>query len=219
MAGQLPKRRTASGTMSRHRLRDFEVAVMGEAATSRQICLQLVAFGVTRLRLFAGGRVRASEFSLGGYRADDIGRLKADAVGDACHQANPQLDFLGISGSDAVRHTASEIVFCCAVSAIERCRLWNQVKSSCQLWLDVQSSDNTPRIVAAYNDATQHGYHDLLAASSGKKRSSVRTAPFCISAMAASLAVYQFTQWLKGLPVPFQLSLDLNSELLRVGRE
>ena len=120
MAGAPPNRSRGKSLTIFRQVRDFKAVVIGASAIGRQLALQLVALGVSHLRVFDARVVTATDVRAGGYRADDIGRPRVDAVGDVCHQTNPRLDFVGIPRRIAAQDVNCEIVFCCAPSMAEK---------------------------------------------------------------------------------------------------
>ncbi|MBL9091594.1 MAG: ThiF family adenylyltransferase [Planctomycetaceae bacterium] len=200
--------------MTTRSLHDRRVAVIGATSIGRQVCLQLAALSVKSVRLVGSGIVTTQDVDSGGYRSADIGLPKVDAVGDACHQANPQLDFVDVSARASLPSADCEIVFCCASSALERRRAWAQLKSFCRLWIDAQAHTDIAQFLIAYDQATKHRYQSLFDDRWVYIKAGRRAPLVPVSAVAAGVAVYQFVSWTQGLELPAMLKLDLRSAKL-----
>jgi len=166
------------------------------------------------VRLVGSGIVTAQDVYSGGFRTADIGLSKVDAVGDACHQTNPQLDFMDVSARTSLSGADCEIVFCCTSSAQERRRAWALLQSFCRLWIDAQADSDIAQFLIAYDDATKHLYQSLLGGRWAQIKAGRRTPLVPVSAVAAGIAVYQFDRWMQGMEIPATLKLDLRSASL-----
>lgn len=199
-------------------LQDKSATVVGAGAVGRQIAIQLVALGISQLRVFDPGIVEARNLLLGGFRADDVGRPKVDAVGDLCHQTNPLLDFTGIQARFSTRQAVDTAVFCCVDTFAERRRVWRAVETRCPFWADVHVVGELARVFIAHDEPSRRRYGATLEKLSETHAVKNAHAPVLIStsAVAASLAVYQFVRYVDGLPLYQDVSFDLAAGQLHI---
>ncbi|WP_062197632.1 HesA/MoeB/ThiF family protein [Massilibacterium senegalense] len=81
-----------SATQFQQRLHDAKVVILGLGGIGSWIAYSLVQSGVRQLTLVDGDRVEESNLTRqAGYRVQDIGRLKVDALADFLQQINPTI--------------------------------------------------------------------------------------------------------------------------------
>lgn len=186
------------------RIREEWVTVIG---AGRQVALQLVALGIPKLSVIDPALVEPRHVTSQGYRADDVGKPKVDCIGDVCHQAEPRLDYTGVQDAFRPAMAVGSCVFCCVDSFTARKLIWLSVERRCQLWIDVRLESEAFRVFSAEDESSKRRYAATLAARAAKRRKA-SSSSICIAGLAASLAVYQFTRYLRDLPLQHDVTFD-----------
>lgn len=200
-----------SAASSAARLRKQPVVVIGAGGVGRQLALQLVALGITKLTVIDPAPVQKRHVRSAGYLADDIGMPKVDAVGSLCHQTNPQLDFTGINDRVRPHHSLGDAVFCCIDSLPARKAIWRFAASS-GFWADVRLDGETIQVLTVVDEPTRQAYTASLAVA---RQAKSITLPICLATIGASLAAGQFLRHLRGKPSR-NVRLDLAGGLYAV---
>lgn len=86
----------------------------------------------------------------------------------------------------------------------------------CRLWTDVQAINEEAHVLVVNDVESRTRYEAQLKARSSRKRSRQFDPPIYLAAAAASLAVYQLTNWTRGNPASYESTLDLASTSLPV---
>jgi hypothetical protein len=74
------------------RWHELSASILGLGAIGRLIALQLASLNVRRLQLIDSRVVTQLRQRLDGFDHEDVGRRRADAVAQSCHQINPNLE-------------------------------------------------------------------------------------------------------------------------------
>lgn len=208
MAVRPPRQRPFLQPITLARIRAENVTIFGAGGAGRQLALQLVSLGITKITVVDPTRVIRRHLASEGYRADDVGRPKVDCLGDVCHQAQPLLDYAGLPVPYRTGDAFGTSVFCCASSMSERKQVWSKVQGTCRFLCDVRLDGETLRILTASDESSRRRFATTLAREAAKVR---RTSPSLISTagLAASLAVHQFTHYLRDLPLQHETTLNV----------
>lgn len=214
MAAQPPRQQPFLQPITLTRVRAEHVTILGAGGAGRQLALQLVSLGITKLTVVDPSRVMRRYIPFEGYRADDVGLPKVDCIGDICHQAQPSLDYAGLQVAYRTVDVVGTSVFCCASNWPERKQLWSKVQGTCRFLCDVRLDGETLRILTATDESSRHRFATTLAREAAKVG---HASPSLISTagLAASLAVHQFTRYLRGLRL--QRETMLNFATGRIG--
>ncbi|MFI5379018.1 MAG: ThiF family adenylyltransferase [Tepidisphaerales bacterium] len=194
--------------------------VIGVGAIGRQVAVQLVAVGVSRLTFIDFDTVGVENLAPQAYWPADIGRPKVTATAGLCRQINPECEVTPLNerfrrsmAKDLSALTAGSsrpVVFACVDSMETRKLIWETLRGRCGLVVDGRMAAEVIRVLAVDRPATDTYYATTLFAEaeafagSCTAKSTVYTA-----SIAAGLMLSQFTRWLRGLPVDRDLSLNL----------
>lgn len=201
----------------RERLLREEITVVGVGGIGRQVALQLAALGAPSLQLIDFGEVVREQVTSQGYLTDDIGRPKAEATGDLCHQTEHLLAIEEIHDRFRPGHAIGTSIFCCVDSLAARVEIWNAVESRCRFWGDGRLDGETLRVLAAADERTrQHYVTSLLPAAGAQSTGHASNSTIYAAALAAALLVHQFTRYLRGLPLAADATFDLPASQLRL---
>lgn len=194
----------------RRRILEESATVIGVGAIGRQVAWQLTALGIPQLQVIDFDHVEPVNVTSQGFRADDVGRPKVDAVGDACFQIEPQLDFEGICDRFRPALAVGTSVFCCVDAISTRAAIWRALESRCRFWADGRMLGETVRVLIAADDVGRRHYPTTLfpqsEAQSGRctQRSTIYGA-----SLAAALLVHQFSRYLRGVPTDADATFNL----------
>lgn len=190
------------------RLRELQVTIFGARGAGRQIALNLVALGLRKLTVIDDGLVPHVDVMTAGYRADDVGRPRVDAVGDACHQAQPLLDYHGITDLSRSVDDLGVHVFWCLEAPGARRTIWERIGERCEFWCDIRTDFQQVRVTSAVN----HPGEGQNARGADARRSRDHNSRTLVieAGLAASLAVHQLLQHLGSRPV-HDIMLDLTT--------
>lgn len=195
--------------------RSKAVTVIGAGGPGRQLALQLVALGVSKLTVVDPSVVQQADVALAGFSAHEVGCLKVDVVGSHCHQAHSLLDYTGVPLDFQSSAILAENVFCCVEHMASRRKVWQSLADQVRFYADVRMCGDAVSLFTANEGAGRLRYATNLAAldDHGPPAS---TGLVCTAGIAASLAVYQFARHLRRLPVHQQISFDPANGLYKV---
>ncbi len=201
------------------RLAGLEASIIGVGAIGRQVALQLAAWGVPKLRLVDVANVEPIHIQAQGYFHDDIGRDKVDATASAIWQIDPMVDVETTADRYHPRLEVGDVVFCCIDSLETRAAIWRAPGNCVSFWCDGRMQGETIRILTACEPQGREHYSTTLLAPPEAPVGS-RNSPGNIftAGIAAGLMAHQFTRWLRGLAIDFDLSLDVLVSELHVAR-
>lgn len=211
MALSIPERFARQETfVPRARLLREEITVIGTGGIGRQVALQLAAMGATSLCLIDFTEVVREQITSQGYLTDDIGRPKAEATGDLCHQTEHLMAIEEIHDRFRSWHAVGTSVFCCVGSPAARAEIWQSVQSRCRFWGDGRLRGESVRVLAAADARTRQHYANSLAQEAGALTAETTSgSTIYAAALAAALLVHQFTRYLRDLPLNADTTFDL----------
>lgn len=198
------------------------VTIVGLGAVGRPLALQLAAIGVRRLQLVDFDTIELHNVTTQGYSARDVGRQKVAAVADAIREIDTKVDALPVPAK--YKYSPRDRLIFCAVDSIQtRAQIWNRCNEDVDFWADVRMLGETIRVLtaveqhgAAEGDNSKLHYGGTLFAPEEviPGRCTARSTIYAAN-LAASLAVHQFTRWLRGIPTERDMTLNLlASELM-----
>ena len=194
----------------RRRMLAESATVIGVGAIGRQVALQLTALGIPKLQVIDFDQVEPVNVTSQGFRADDVGRPKVDAVSDACFQIEPLLDFEGICDRFRPAQAVGTSVFCCVDAISTRAAIWRALGSRCRFWADGRMLGETVRVLVAADEAGRRHFPTTLfpqeEAQTGRctSRSTIYGA-----SLAAALLVHQFGRYLRGIACDADATFNL----------
>jgi sulfur carrier protein ThiS adenylyltransferase len=185
----------------RERLLREEITIIGVGGIGRQVALQLAALGAPSLQLIDFGEVVREQITSQGYLTDDIGRPKAEATGDLCHQTEHLMAVEEIHDRFRPSQVIGTCIFCCVDSSAARVEIWNSVESRCRFWGDGRLYGEIVRAVVAADSRTRQHYSNALSQKADAETEEAANSTIYAAALAAALLVHQFTRYLRGLPL------------------
>ena len=204
------------------RLARIHAVVIGVGAVGRQAALQLAATGVPKMTLVDFDVVEVANLAVQGFRPDDIGRPKVQAVGEVCRDANPLLDLAEVN--DRFRRSmvheweGEAAVFCCVDGIATRRVIWEAVRGRAAFFADGRMSAEVIRVLASGSPADDARYAStLFAPERAFAGSCTAKATIYAASIAAGLMLAAFAKWLRGLPVEPDVTLNLLAGEMSVG--
>lgn len=196
--------------ISRERVLQEHVTVIGVGAVGRQVALQLTALGVPKLQFIDPDEVEPSNITTQGYLTDDVGRPKVQATADACQQIEHLLAVEEIHDRFRPTHQLGNAVFCCVDSISTRAAIWRSVERRCAFWADGRMLGEVVRVLAATAEQGRKHYATTLfpQAEAQVGRCTSRSTIYAAS-LAAALLVHQYTRYLRGLPPDVDATFNL----------
>jgi sulfur carrier protein ThiS adenylyltransferase len=186
-------------------------------AIGRQLALQLVALGVTRLQLCDFDTIEVTNITTQGYSPDDIGLLKVQATARDARRIDPRLQLTLAPERFRPQLTVGDSVFCCVDSIAARTAIWRSVAPRCQCWFDARMLGEVIRILTACDERAREHYPTTLFDPTDAQRGACTSrGTIYTAAIGAGLMVHQFTRWLRKLPLDCDLSLNLLASELMV---
>ncbi|MGA2496821.1 MAG: ThiF family adenylyltransferase [Tepidisphaeraceae bacterium] len=194
--------------------------IIGVGAIGRQVAVQFVAVGVSRMLLIDFDTVGVENLAPQAYWPVDLGQPKVQATAGLCRQINPACEITPLNErfrrsmvkdlSALATGTIQPVIFACVDSIETRKLIWETLRGRCGLFVDGRMAAEVIRVLAADRPASDSYYATTLFAEaeafagSCTARSTVYTA-----SIAAGLMLSAFTRWLRGLPVDRDISLNL----------
>jgi len=199
------------------RLAGLTVTVIGVGAIGRQAALQLAAIGVNSLQFVDFDVVEVANLAPQGFLEEDLGRLKVEAVADACRRINGGVEV----SAEPIRFRRSlsvgQAVFCCVDSIETRRLIWKAVKDRVSFLADTRMSAEVVRVLTVAGAAGREHYPTtLFAAAEAHTGACTAKSTIYTASIAAGLAVGQFTKFLRRLPTECDVTLNLLTAELAV---
>jgi len=203
----------------RDRLADLNITVIGVGAIGRQVALQLAAIGVCRLQLIDFDKVDETNLTTQGYRRQDVGTSKVNAMWHALVAIEPLMEVELTNDRYRPSHKTGEVVFCCVDSISAREAIWRSVSPSCRFWCDGRTLGEVVRVLTVADERGRRHYPSTFFAQSDAEpgRCTSRSTIYA-AGIAAGLMLHQFTRWLRDLPTDFDVLLNLLAAEMTVAR-
>ncbi|WP_145363050.1 HesA/MoeB/ThiF family protein [Stratiformator vulcanicus] len=207
-----------SGLVPEERLIESPVTVIGVGAIGRQVALQAASLGVPTLQLIDFDTVDETNVSTQGYRQQDVGRLKVDAVQDAIREIDPSIEVQRIADRFRTRHEVHRAVFCCVDSISARSAIWKAIKDRCRFWCDGRMLAEVIRVLAVSSHDDHPRYEATLFTQDEAQAGSCTSRGVIYTAhIAAGLMLHQYVRWLRGIPTEPEQTLNLTAAELTIG--
>jgi sulfur carrier protein ThiS adenylyltransferase len=201
------------------RLAEVTATVIGVGAIGRQVALQLASIGVPRLQLIDFDTVDMTNTTTQGYRRQDVGTPKVDALRHTLIAIEPLIEVRLTNDRFRPDHKPGEVVFCCVDSISARAAIWRSAGPGCRFWCDGRMLEEVIRVLTVSDGQGRSHYPTTLFAQSEAEpgRCTARSTIYAAS-VAAGLMLHQRTRWLRGLPTDPDVSLNLLASELSVSQ-
>lgn len=199
------------------RLRSLECTIIGVGAIGRQAALQLAAMGVGGQQLIDFDEVEDANLGPQGYRQGDVGRPKVQATADLCRQINDRLAVAEANRRFARSMEIHRIVFCCVDRIDARQHIWNAVRDRVEFFCDGRMAAEVLRVITVADVCSADEYPRTVFSTDQAHRAgcTAQSTVYCAN-IAAGVMVHQFSRWLRGMPVDFDLTLNLLASELTI---
>jgi sulfur carrier protein ThiS adenylyltransferase len=180
--------------------------------------------GVPVLELYDQDVVAEENLAPQGYRPDQLGMPKVEAMAADCRLIHPPAlviarnsRFRRSTAREVTTERRSLIVFCCVDSITTRRLVWEGLRQHAALFIDGRMTAEVIRVLAVASPSTDSHYSNTLFDSDEAylgvctARSTIYTA-----SIAAGLMVGQLSKWLRNLPVDPDITLNLLAAELAV---
>jgi hypothetical protein len=188
-------------------LKSDKVTIIGVDGVGRHLALLLAARGVTSIQFIDESLVKRQHVATQGFLADDVGRPKVHAVADICQEVNPLLSTEEIQACYHRGMQLEQIVFCCLREQRIRERIRLALREKCQFWGEAFLADDSIRVATVSGRQVRQLSSLSINQVSRFASSDPRTLP--AAAIAASLVLLQFEQFLAGKPFAAETRFDL----------
>jgi molybdopterin-synthase adenylyltransferase len=194
--------------------------VIGVGAVGRQAALQLAATGISRMTLIDHDVVAVENLAPQGYYPEDLGKAKIEATAQLCRKINPQIKIdlhaerfrrSSVKSLDCFTQTERRLaVFCCVDSIEVRAIVWEAVRHLTSFFVDARMAAEVVRVLASDRPSNDTHYDTtLFPAAEAHTGSCTAKSTIYTASIAAGLMLSQFTRWLRGLPVNWDVVLNL----------
>jgi molybdopterin-synthase adenylyltransferase len=206
-----------AGLVPREILSALTVSLIGVGAIGRQVALQLASMGVQRLQLIDFDVVDETNITTQGYRRQDLGLPKVEALGRSIAEIDESIDVAIVRDRYRPKQDVGECVFCCVDSISDREAIWRVVRSNVRFWCDGRMLGETIRILTVADDLGRaHYLTTLFAQSEAQVGSCTSRSTIYTANVAAGLMLHQFCRWLRNRPTDADVSLNLLASELAV---
>ena len=192
------------------RLGTTACTIVGVGAIGRQVSLQLAAMGIGRVQLIDPETVEEVNLGTQGYLQDDVGRPKVQATADLMQQLYHRLPVDEVHGRFARSLDIMPVVFSCVDSIQTRRHVWSALRERIELLVDGRMAAEVLRVITVHDGVGSDRYPETLFAESEalQEPCTARSTIYCAN-VAAGIMVGQFARWLRGMPVEFDMTLNL----------
>ena len=194
-----PSKRARARVRNPPTLKNCRIAVVGLNALGYRIAQLLVVSGVDALKLVDHRLVTKRDQLRDGYDAIDIGRPKAHAAVQRCHEINPRIEITGHAGRSEPDLSGVDVVFVCGNATRPDHR-----DANAEAWVHIlftASIGLSVRIEALRTD---------------KKRKSSRLHCPADASIVAGIVVGQFTKWRAGDQRRRTQRIDIDALTIRI---
>jgi len=196
------------------------ITIVGVGAIGRQVALQCAAMGARWLQLVDFDMVEPSNLASQGYHQVDLGRLKVAATADLCRQIQGELQIQLVPHRFRRSLLVGDVVFCCVDSIEARRLIWDALQHAVQFFVDGRMSAEVLRVLAVSDEQSRRHYPSTLFDSQEAYAGSCTAKTTIYAAnIAAGWMVGQFAKWLRGLPVEPDVSVNLLTCEVAIGKE
>jgi sulfur carrier protein ThiS adenylyltransferase len=206
-----------SDLVPEERLAACNITVIGVGAIGRQVALQLAAMGAPRLQLIDHDHVEESNIASQGYYEADLGVPKVIATGNICASINKKLEISQVYSRYRRSEKVGNIIFCCVDKIETRKMIWNQIGAQSDLYVDGRMSGEVLRVINAMSEdpKSMEYYPSTLfaAADAHAGQCTAKSTIYCAN-IAAGRMVSRFAMWLRGVPLEYDIMLNLLSDEL-----
>ena len=194
----------------RERILECSATVIGVGAIGRQVAIQLTAIGIPKLQIIDFDRIDLSNLATQGYMQKDLGIPKVDVTAEFCREINYDLEVEIVLDRFKRYYPTGNIVFCCVDSIDTRKHIWNILKDKVQFFCDGRMSAEVLRVVTACDEKSRLHYPQTLfsAGDAYVGPCTAKSTIYCGN-VAAGFMLAQFTKYLRGLPVDYDLQVNL----------
>jgi sulfur carrier protein ThiS adenylyltransferase len=201
------------------KLQDLTISVIGVGAIGRPLALQLAAIGARKLHLIDPDVIEIHNVTTQGYGLGEVGQSKVEALSKAIAVYDSSITVCATKDVFRTKQATGEVAFCCVDSIETRSVIWRALAPRVHFWADGRMLGETLRVLATTDQQGRDYYSStLFSAEEAQTGRCTSRSTLYAAQIAAGLLVHQFTRWLRGYPVDWDLSINLlASEWVSVG--
>lgn len=155
------------------------------------------------------GRVDTINLGPQAYRAGDVGRSKVIATGALCAALQPDITLEPVERRFGRSMDVHRVVFCCVDRIDTRSMIFASVRDRIDCFVDGRMAAEVLRVLCVTPEHADRYAGTLFAADEAHRGAcTARSTVYCAN-IAAGWMIHQFTRWLRGWPVDFDLTLNL----------
>lgn len=204
------------------------VLIVGVGAIGRQVALQLAAMGAPKLILFDDDHVAIENLAVQGFREQDLGMPKVQAVAGACQESNPTISInplterfrrSSIPNLEQILDPASPLaVFCCVDSMAARRAVFESLRSRARFFADGRMAGEVLRVLSSSHPGSEQDYpKTLFNDQQAHPAPCTARSTLYAASIAAGLMICRFARHLRGQEASGDLLLNLAADELTVG--
>lgn len=191
-------------------LRESACTIIGVGAIGRQVAIQLAAMGVGTITLVDFDTVEEVNLGPQAYLLEDVGKPKVAATAQLMQRLNGDITVEQVNRRFTRSMSTHPAVFCCVDSINTRRHIWNGVKHAVDLFIDARMAAEVLRVISVCHALSHDRYPSTLFAQSEalQQGCTARSTIYCAN-IAAGIMVSQFTRWLRGMQLDFDIMFNL----------
>lgn len=204
-----------SGILSRELITEFPVTIVGIGAGGYAAARTLAVMGVPKLKLIDPDTIEDVNLGAQGWGPCYLGRSKIGAAMEELEHLNPQLEcWASETKFQPKRDGQADVIFCCVDSMEARQQIWKASKDHCKFFVDGRMSGEYLEMytVTGDNDGFELYEGTLFSDAEAYQDGCTQRTTFYCANLAAAIMVSRYSKWLRGLDVPFKLSVDLMAD-------
>jgi sulfur carrier protein ThiS adenylyltransferase len=195
------------------KLQNDKILIVGTGAIGRQVGITLSAMGAKNLTFIDFDTIEEINLGPQGWRQDQIGLFKVNALAEDCQKINPEMSITAINDRYRPKYLSLKpnVVFACVDDIGIRKLIWEHIillKQS-PLFLDARMNAWTALVLSStppHNDGYEKTLFDKEETVTG---SCTARSTFFTANIASGFLVAQYIKYLKNIPFEPQLMINM----------
>ncbi len=194
----------------RDRITQTPATVIGVGAIGRQVAIQLASIGCMNIQLVDFDVVDETNITTQGYRRDEVGRPKVEALRDEIIRIDGNILVSAVNDMYRHKHRMNPAIFCCVDKISVRSTIYEFLaKRNCRFFVDGRMSGEVMKILAVDSVSLPRYKDSLFAQDEAQAGACTAKSTIYTASIAAGLMVHQYTRFLRELPLDFDTTLNL----------
>ena len=196
------------------------ITIIGCGAIGRQAALALSIMGVKQLFIYDDDVVSIENFGCQGYRPEQLGQLKVDALSKDLLSNNPEIkitkgNFKVDKEHPLINKDEAFIIFCCVDSISAREYLWKTYGIYCTLWIDARMAAEVAEIYTATPQSRLEYEKSFFPEEEAYQAPCTASSTFYNASIAGNIMIAQMTRFMRNRQIEPKLTIDIaNMDLI-----